>query len=1083
MTSPVLMRRPDPSPFHPGPVAAPSEKPTENAHAPVHVEPKEDFRSRAMRNATAGVSNTVFESIKTDLIAVLNDQRIRGLAPEERIAIIERQITKTAQANNASEAQARSLREILIDQEQAMQAKRAQELEETVSRLAMTIAAKPLDPTTTKDDLHAAFKEIQKVAGPATSAEDMKTIADRFDSIRDKEREAMMYRELHALGVNSVVLGSGIDVQATSTALASIRARYPDVEATGEQMHKAFKSFYDNEYEQQLNSCNFVSRQYYRSRYAACAVGSSIASCFSWVGDAAVGALNVGKGVYRLGAEATSWAADKGLRAGRWVGGKIVDAADATADFAVRVYNEPGAVLQDAKDLAVATGEVIIDGTIAVAKGAKTAVVWAGETSVAVLKGTKDVVLGVGAGLIHSTIALGSGLLGAAQAVFGAKSWEEAWGAFSSSLGTAAEHFKGAYGVVAAGAAATLQTLKTFSDSLGVSGALEWVSDKAYRGLKAVGLYDLGAGLMKTGAALGYGLKGSFEALFGAKSWSEVKREFSMNFSSVGESFASAWSHASGAAKATWGFVKGISDSLGISDLLMGGWHAVTAIPHLAFDFGRALVGDLSWSQLGSNFMGHLKGVGMGLVGGLVCLGEVTGIFDLGRAIKHGTLGLEAYGRYADKEAAQHAKEAAVNGAFAALSIGSITATVATGGAAASSVAAVAAGRTTVKEAAKGVLKTAAKEFLEQEAKAIGKAAVSEMSTHALAKVSASEGGAAIIKQFEAKALAQLGSNVTEQETKAAIERMALSHVLKHEAVESATETAKKVAMEVKEKGADILTTDLVEQSARSISEERTAKLLKELKLTDSVDNLTYDMLVDIKGAKPDQASKKLMSRYGVGKTEADDMVREMQKALKTDASDGAMKKVLEDGITKHVTEVFEAEMKDSYKTTFKKGIIGQVDEVWSKELKEVAELQAKKLGKTLDSFADDLTEAAWKGAREGIEKATRAAVREGLERAFKRFREKGHKAIIVGGGSAATGHGESLSGDESFELLDDIARAGHEKKAGLGGEEALSRHFEVTTADGEKIVYFERFDPASNKWVAAGSSLVSTANSQKKVA
>ena len=1086
MTSPVLTRRPEPE-------SAPSAETAravqlfaerESPHAPVNVESKADVRARTMRNATAGATEAECSQVKAHIESALGDQSLRGASPEERQLIIQRQVAKATQTHNLSEAQARAMREHLMDVEQAMQAKRAQELEETVSRLALATAAKPLDPITSKEDLKSAFKEIQKVAGPATSHEDLKKIADRFDLIREAERQAMMYRELAALGQNSAVLGSGIDVESTKSALNQIRARYPDVEAKPEEMHKAFKSFYESAYDQKLNECGFFSRQYYRSRYAVGATASSIASCFSWVGDAAEGGVNVVKGAYRLGAEATSWAAKQGVRAGQWVGGKIVDAADATADFAVRVYNEPGAVLLDAKNLAVATGEVIVDSTVALAKGAKDAVVWTAETSVAVLKGTKNVIFAVGAGLVHTTVALGGGLIDVAQAaLFSTKSWKEVGEIFSSRLGMAAEHFNSACGVVAAGSMAIWHTVKTFSDSLGASGALEWITDKTYRGLKAVGLYDLGAGFFKTGVALGYGLMGSVEALFGAKSWSEVKREFSMNFSSVGESFQSAWSHASGAAKVTWGVVKGISDSLGISDLLVGGWHAVTAIPHLAYDFGRAIIGDLSWSQLGSNFMGHLKGIGIGLVGGLVCLGEITGIFDLGRAIKHGTLGLEAYGRYADKEAAQHAKEAAVNGTFAALSIGSITATVATGGAAASSVAAVAAGRATLKEAGKAVLKTASKEFLEKEAKEIGKAVVSDMSTAALGKVTASEGGAVLVKQFEEKAAAQLGASATKESQQKLVEELALKHVLQREAVASATETAQKVAAEVSTKGADVLSKDLVEQTAKEVSTERTAALLKELKLTDSVDKLTYEMLVDIKGAKPKEAAEKLMSRYGVPKSEADAMVKEMQKALKTSASDPAMKQILEDGITKHVTEVLEREMKDSYKSTFKKAVTGQLDEVWSKELREATEIQAKRLGKTFDSYADELTEAAWKGAREGIEKATRQAVREGIERAFKRFRDKGLRGGVGSGGSNLAEHGNGDVVDDGFELMDGIAEARRTAKSGTGGEEVMSRHFEVTTLSGDKVMHYERFDPASNKWIRVGSETVSLADPAKKAA
>jgi hypothetical protein len=929
-----------------------------------------------MRNATAGATEAECSQVKAHIESALGDQSLRGASPEERQLIIQRQVAKATQTHNLSEAQARAMREHLMDVEQVMQAKRAQELEETVSRLAIATAAKPLDPTTSKEDLKSAFKEIQKVAGPATSHEDLKKIADRFDSIREAERQAMMYRELAALGQDSVVLGSGIDVESTKSALNQIRARYPDVEAKPEEMHKAFKSFYESAYDQKLNECGFFSRQYYRSRYAVGATASSIASCFSWVGDAAEGVANVGKGAYRLGAVAVEWTAET-----------ATVTATATRDFAVKAYNDPKGAYEDVKLVGAATVEVASEGLAVAGKGIKTAAVW--------------------------------------------------------------------------------------------------VKDKAVSaGEAGVGvLVDTGSGILQTGVALGSGLLGAGYALVGGKSWSEVSAEFSKNIGKAGTAFGAAWGTVSGAASATWGFVKGLSDSLGVSDLLVGAGHLATSLPHLAWDTALVVVGQKSFSELGSNFWGHLKGIGTGVVGGLTCLGEVTGIIDLGKAIKHGTLGLAAFGRHDDAEAASHAGQAAFHGAFAAVSVGAIGATIATGGAAVSAVGAVAAGRATLKEAGKAVLKTASKEFLEKEAKEIGKAVVSDMSTAALGKVTASEGGVVLVKQFEEKAAAQLGASATKESQQKLVEELALKHVLQREAVASATETAQKVAAEVSTKGADVLSKDLVEQTAKEVSTERTAALLKELKLTDSVDKLTYEMLVDIKGAKPKEAAEKLMSRYGVPKSEADAMVKEMQKALKTSASDPAMKQILEDGITKHVTEVLEREMKDSYKSTFKKAVTGQLDEVWSKELREATEIQAKRLGKTFDSYADELTEAAWKGAREGIEKATRQAVREGIERAFKRFRDKGYRGGVGSGGSNLAEHGNGDVVDDGFELMDGIAEARRTAKSGPGGEEVMSRHFEITTLSGDKVMHYERFDPASNKWIRVGSETVSLADPAKKAA
>ena len=591
-----------------------------------------------------------------------------------------------------------------------------------------------------------------------------------------------------------------------------------------------------------------------------------------------------------------------------------------------------------------------------------------------------------------------------------------------------------------------------------VSGA-KWVGAHAVSAVQGVGgvLYDAGAGVVSAGGALCTAAIGSLQALAGQKSWSEVSKEFSINFAGAKQFFSSAWDATAGAASATWGFVKGLSDNLGISQMLSGVGHVIIALPHLAYDAGQVFLGKLSFSQLAANFTSHLEGLGNGLLGGLKCLGEVTGIIDLGQTIKHSALGLTAYGRYEDAEAKSHAGKAALHGAFAVASAGAIVATVSTGGAAAGSVAAVATGRATLKEASKQVLKVAAKEFLEQEAKQIGKAAVTEMSTHALSKVAASEGGAALVKSFEVKAVEQLGASATKEAQQAAVERMALNHVLREEAAQSATKTAEKIATEVKAKGPEILNEEFVKDTAKAVSKERTTELLKELKLTDSIEKLTYEMLEDINKAKPKEAAEKFAKRFGVEQKHAESMVKEMQTALKSSTSDQAMIKVLEDDITKHITDVFSAEMEQTYKSTFKKGLKGELDAPWSKELKEAVETQSKKLGKDVSKFTDELTEAAWKGAREGIEDATRLAVREGLERAFKKFRENKHRGAAFGASVAGIHGGLEGRVGEGEIVAHDGGGKSDEERSGGRGERVTEFQTSETGASGEHVQVYER--------------------------
>lgn len=726
---------------------------------------------------------------------------------------------------------------------------------------------------------------------------------------------------------------------------------------------------------------------------------------FGWVSDAAAGVRDAAKGAVRLGGDAVGWVADKSVEAVGYVADKSVKAAVWVADKGVdaAVY---------VAEKSIEAGAWVVDKSVAAVSATVDYGVKAVTDPLAVIQDVKDVVVSAKDMVVHGVSVAVDGL---------------------------------------------------------VSGAA-WLGEKAVNTVKGVGylLYFGAVGAASAGEAFGSALLGSFQAFLGQKSWDDVSKEFSGRCREIGREFCvncpgvtqflgSAWDFTRSAASATWGIVKGVSDTLGISQMLSGVGHLVVAIPHLAYDAGQVLLGRISLSELAANLGSHLDGIGNGLLGGLKCIVEVTGIADLGQTLKHGFLGLGAYGRYEDAEAKEHAKKAAIHGAFAAASAGAIAATVYTGGVAYHSVAAVAAGRATLKEASKQVLKVAAKEFLEQEAKQIGKAAVSEMSTHALSKVAASEGGAALVKGFEAKAVEQLGATATKEAQQAAVERIALNHVLREEAAQSATKTAEKIAAEVQAKGPEILSEEFVKDTAKAVSKERTTELLKELKLTDSIEKLTYDMLEDINKAKPKEAAEKFAQRFGVEQKHAEKMVKEMQTALKSSNSDQAMIKVLEDDITKHITHVFEAEMEQTYKSTFKKGLKGELDAPWSKELKEAVETRSKQLGKDVSKFTDELTEAAWKGAKEGIEEATRLAVREGLERAFKKFRENKNRGALFSGGAAAK-VGGLKGGVMDGELVDHKAAGTVDEATAEGrGERVTEFKTSEMDASGEHIQVYER--------------------------
>ena len=74
------------------------------------------------------------------------------------------------------------------------------------------------------------------------------------------------------------------------------------------------------------------------------------------------------------------------------------------------------------------------------------------------------------------------------------------------------------------------------------------------------------------------------------------------------------------------------------------------------------------------------------------------------------------------------------------------------------------------------------------------------------------------------------------------MERLALQKVIQREGVA----TAKELGEGLSKKASSELTTDTVQQLGKEVGERRTAALLKELKLSESVDELVYDALTKI---------------------------------------------------------------------------------------------------------------------------------------------------------------------------------------------------------------------------------------------
>lgn len=611
--------------------------------------------------------------------------------------------------------------------------------------------------------------------------------------------------------------------------------------------------------------------------------------------------------------------------------------------------------------------------------------------------------------------------------------------------------------------------------------AKAWIKENGTELLKATGemMLNVGAGIVEGGWATlqtGWNL---VKVTLGQMTWQDFTTATAHAFSGALKHLSVAGSIAWAGVSTAGGVLKDLSDSIGLTDLVVGIGHSSIMIPHLLVDLGMCAIGKQTLSGAFSNAGHHISESARAVVGAVKCVGEVTGITDAIIAGTHLVHALAAYGRGNDTEALKHLGTAALHGTFAVMSAGALAATVATGGAAVGSMAAVVTGRMAMKQAAKAVLKTAAKEFFEKGAKEIGELAVQKLGSNALSLVS-KEMGSTAVKELKQQALRELGSGATKEATTAMMERLALQKVIQREGVA----TAKELGEGLSKKASSEFTTDTVQHLGQEIGERRTAALLEKLQLSESVDELVYDALTQINSMSPRQARAHLKNTFRLSDREAGRMARETKKALKSGKADDAIKQLYEDGITKHITEVIQTDMEVSFKETFGKALRGQLDEPWSKTLAKNVDEQAKALGKNVDEFADELVEAGWKGVKEGIEAATRKAVRKGIESAFKRFRARSAKVVPSADGEKDL---EKVATVEASEEL--VERDAEVLKTSTPepedqlrqGESLPTRQFTINQSDGTTLVVTEVLDIATNKWVQTGRETLGAKVSLRK--
>lgn len=400
--------------------------------------------------------------------------------------------------------------------------------------------------------------------------------------------------------------------------------------------------------------------------------------------------------------------------------------------------------------------------------------------------------------------------------------------------------------------------------------------------------------------------------------------------------------------RAAGSFLKSMSDGLGLTDLAVG--------------LGRLCTGDLRGG------LQALKGAGTAFL-------EFTGIADLGRAVYHGGLALYYLGTGDKLQAAIHGGQALMNGAFAVLSIGSIAATVATGGAAAGAIVGVMALRTSLSTAAKQVVKTACKEFLKESGEQIGKELVENLAKTVSRDVLTQAGEKIATQGVRDLAIQHLGR----EGAQALLSRGTADHVR----AELATKLLQKAGPEAFEQ--------VMEKHGIKVGD----RLMKDMGITERVAKLTENFVRETRGKSTKDLAEELLEA-GVVKNqkEAHSTAKELQRILKGagKASDKEICEALTEGIMKPLREHVNSAVREGFEKQMRATLKGAPE----KQL-------------------DEAIEAGWRGAERGLEKSMRkavyAGVKEGLNRSRAKFVKLGldgdDQAVAIGTGERTHASGE----------------------------------------------------------------------------
>ncbi len=464
-----------------------------------------------------------------------------------------------------------------------------------------------------------------------------------------------------------------------------------------------------------------------------------------------------------------------------------------------------------------------------------------------------------------------------------------------------------------------------------------------------------------------------------------------------------------GALEGTWKFVKQMSSSMGLSQLINGAWCAVKAPYQYCIDLVRPGGG---FAYANENLKNNLIAVKDGVIGGLKCVCEITGLADCYYTLKHGSKALILYGQGRNLEAALEAGQAVMHLAFAVASASSIIATVSTLGAASGTVALVATGRLSLSEGIERVGKHAFKAF--------GK----ELAETALSKVPKT-----VLEEATEKASREAGETLA-KETIEIIAKTSSAEITK----DTAEIIVKNVGIRAAELG-QIAGREIIEKSGLSKA------------LTESAEMLFSQLQ---HGSK--DLTKQLIEN-GISKAQAKAMTHTASGLFRSNATKKEIVEILTSEASKHIAKEVEENATKHFLKSFEKSLASAM--ISNLAFKESFEAIAKAAGISSSEFMSKLAESAAKGFKEGLIKGISEAVELAIKKALTRSRFA--SKVRSSGAKAGRIDENNLAdlGDYCLEDLIELSEREETKPLQLKNARLLNeldKKFEIEVKDGSII-------------------------------